>query len=80
MLQEVLGNLDTRLTEERVKLMREAIPPGSVAEDAERMRNRQQVAGWLCEIKDLVLAWWELTNEGAEREREQKEEAAGDAT
>lgn len=62
MLQEVLGNLDTRLTEERVKLMREAIPPGSVAEDAERMRNCGVcAAGWLCQIKDLVLAWWELT-------------------
>ena len=70
MLQEVLGNLDTRLTEERVKLMREAIPPGSVAEDPERMRRTQQVAGWLCEIIHLVLAWWELT----------KERAAGDAT
>jgi hypothetical protein len=78
MLQEVLGNLDTRLTEQRVKLMREAIPPGSAAEDAERMHNSQQVAGWLCEIKDLVLAWWEMTKEGAarerEREREQKDE------
>jgi hypothetical protein len=36
------------------------------------------VAGWLCEIKDLVLAWWEMTKEVAAREREKDVEEYDD--
>ena len=59
-LENICRNLDSHLTEERVSLMRKAIPPGSAAESAEQMYRVQAVAGSLCEIKDMVFALYEL--------------------